>query len=292
MDISPIVIPRQDLLAAPSNPTGFIAEKVLPTLPVYQWSGSRPMAKVDTSTSASGRTNGVINTNTQSSNLVPFNMASSEVLDREGIGQAEIAMYGSKEAAERVLAFTGTLRVRTKIEADVYTLLAATNPVNVTADVYGGVLNAVLLLQPFGRVQLSGSAQAFNALRALPKIADVLKATGVPLTTLADVRSISANQLASAFRADVVNEAITPSVIWANNIIIASVEAMPEADPASFPQVGRNITYTWTLEAGKTAELVCEEKYDVTVNKPVLDFISYKQPVIANPAFTYALQIA
>lgn len=295
MDLNPIVIPRMDLLAAPSNPIkGFIGERVLPNLPVYQWSGSRPMAAVITTTTVSGRSGGAgtsILSNTHAANLVAYDMSTSEVIDREAIGQAEIAMFGSKEAAERVLAFTGTLRVKTSIETAIYNALVAKNVTDATGDVYAGILNAVLLLQPFGRVGLAGSVQAWNAVRALPKIGEVLKATGVPLTTVADVRSISASQLAAAFRADEVLEAITPSVIWAANKIVAYVIADETADPAAFPQVGRNLKYAWTLDAGKSVDMICEEKYDVTVNKPVLDFISYSAPKIANDAFIYTLTI-
>lgn len=295
MNINPVVVPRMDLLSAPSNPTGFIAELVLPSIPVFQWSGSVPMVKVDTSTTASGRSGGAgstINANTQTANLVPYNLSASEVIDREAIEQAQIAMYGSLEACERALAFTGTLRVRTKIETDVYNLMSTTNPINVTADVYGGVLSAVLLLQPYGQVQISGSAQALNVLRANPNVRDALKFTGAPISLVNDFRSITKNQLAGLFRADRVNEAITNTVIWANNILVVSVIPAPEMMPASFPQVGRNITYTWNMEGGKTVELVCEGKYDTSTNKDVLDFISYKQPVLANAAFTYALTIA
>ena len=288
---TPYVIPRQDLLASPINFTGFIAEKVLPTLNVMQWSGSRPMAPADVTTTAGGRDgNGNMIENDNKANLVPFDISQQgggEIADRQSMGVEKIAMYVDKIAAERKMAQTGILRIRTSIETAVRAVMVA-NPVDITADRFNGLLAAVQSKKGYGKVAIGGSYAALNAIRGLPEVKDRMKNIG---SSAGEARAVSDAQLAEIFTADQVVEATSPGTpIWTGTELVVWNIADPAFDPAQVPQVGRFFNYTWVLD-GQNWTITCEELFNPSSRKMVLDFVSYGKAYLANPQFKIALSI-
>lgn len=292
---NPYTISRQDLLASPIQFTGFIADKVLPTLNVMQWSGSRPMAKVNVVATAGGRdgSRNVIATN-RTANLVAYDISASasptgEIIDRQAVGVEQIQMWGTKEAAERVLAQTGQLRVKTSIETLVRAIMVA-NPVDIKTDVFGGLLSFVQSLKGYGKVAVAGSYSALNAIRALPQVGERMKAIGASLAP--DTRSISNTQLAEVFTADEVIQAESPGTpIWTANELVVFVKPDSGLDPAQVPQIGRFFNYTWVLD-GQNQTITCEELFNPATRDSVLDFVSYGKPYLANAEFKTALTIS
>jgi hypothetical protein len=289
---NPQVIIRNDLLALKSNPVGYIADKVLPPLRVFQKSGSRNAAvPVTASTAQSGRAaaGAITNVGTLSSNLVTF--TTSEILKRMRIDQAERAMFGSQEEYEAVLAWTGTKQVRDAIETKVATVTAnASSPTDVSSTKFTGILNAVQNVRPYGRVGIAGHIQAFNTVRAYPEVIDRMKATGVPLQGL-DTRSISAANLAAIFTADEIFEANTDTTIWNTNRLYVFVIPDPSVDPAGTPQVGRRHLYTFTGADGSLQTMTCEQMWDPSVRAEVLDFVVYDEAAIYNTTFDAHLSL-
>jgi hypothetical protein len=287
------VIPRQDLLASPINFTGFIADKVLPSLNVMQWSGSRPMAAANVTTTAGGRDgNGNVLGTSRTANLVSFDISrtgSGEIIDRQTVGVEQIQMWGTKEAAERVLAQTGLLRIKTSIEVAVRAALAA-DPVDISGvDLMGGLLSAVQSMKGYGKVAIAGSYAALNSIRALDAVKSRMSATGT--SSDAATRSITNAQLAEIFTADEVIQAESPGTpIWTATELVVLVKADPTLDPAQVPQVGRFFNYTWVLE-GQNSTITCEELYNPATRDSVLDFLAYGKPYLANTAFKTALKI-
>ena len=292
---TPYVIPRQDLLASPINYTGFIADKVLPVLNVMQWSGSRPMALADVTTTAGGRDgSGNVNQSNRTANLVSFDISrtaspTGEIIDRQAVGTEQIAMWGTKEAAERVLAQTGILRVKTSVETLVRAAMVA-GATDITGDIFNGLLVAIQQIKGYGKVAVAGSYAGFNAIRALPEVKDRMKAIGA--SAAPDVREISNKQLAEIFTADEFIQAESPGTpIWTAAELVAFIKPDPALDPAQVPQLGRFFNYTWVLD-GQNWIITAEELFNPATRDSVLDFVSYGKPYLANSGYKRSLKIA
>jgi hypothetical protein len=289
------VIVRNDLLALPSNPRGYIHDYVLPPLTVLQKSGSRNAATPVTSGSAqTGRAPGgtITNVGALTSNLVSFSV--TERLKRMTIDESERTMFGSDSEYEAVLSWTGTKQVNDKIETIVYNAtagIAAASCTNVSADIFGGVLAASQQLSAYGPVAIAGGVQAINQLRANPTVIDRMKATGIVLSPTDSVRSISGQQLAAIFEAQDVYEAKTDTVIWAADRIFVYVIPDPGSDPIGTIQVGRRLVYNFVGADGMMQSKTIEMLYDPTVRNNVLDTVVYDQALIYNANYGIALSL-
>ncbi len=287
------VIQRNDLISLRSNPAGYIGDLVLPPLNVYQKSGSRNAASpVTGSTAQSGRSPGgaITNTGNLTSNLVSFTTA--EILKRMLIDESERAMFGSDAEYEGVLAWTGSKQVRDAIETKVVTATAnGSIGTNATGNIFGSILAVTQFLSAYGRVGLAGNASAFNQVRQDPTVIERMRATGVPLTTIQDVRSISSSQLAAVFTADMVVEAKTDTVIWPSNRIYAYVIADPSADPIGTIQVGRRLVYNFIGADGSNQTMTMEMLYDPSTRSNVLDTVVYDQAKVYNTIFANVISL-
>lgn len=306
--LSPWVEVRQDLVTDPQMPTGFIADKVLPRLNVFQWTGSRAFAPYSLVTTATGRdANGNIIGRRLNPNIISYDVSqtTAEVIDRNIVSEAAIQNWGSVEAAEKNCAMFGVLVGKSSIEQKVANYImgpnaptmiangAAGTPIDLSQQdttgntIYLGLLAMALALRPYAsskNLVMVGNVAAFNALRALPNMRDLLKATGNPLTSTDDVMGIAANRLASIFRVDEVIEAITPTAIWPANRIAVLVRPDPSLDPAMVPQLGRLVNYCWTFD-GLEWPLKCQTTFLTGANDKAVDVMAYVQPIIANSLY-------
>lgn len=292
MQSTPQVIVRNDLINLKTNPAGYIADMVLPPLNVYAISGSRnaALANVTGSAQLNRSPSTSVTANIQQSNMISFTC--QEIISRQVMDEGQRAMFGSDSEFESVLAFTGSKMVKDAIETKVATLTAnAAAPQNIIGNIFGGLLTAVQFLSAYGRVQLSGSVAAWNTVRADTTVIDRMKATGVPLTTVQDVRSISASQLAAVLEADEVLEARTDTLIWQANRIFACVKVDSAADPMGTPQTGRRLIYAFIGADGTTQTMTCEQMWDTTLRNNVLDFVTYDVGKIYNTLFAKTLSL-
>lgn len=284
---------RNELLALPSNPRGYIGEMVLPALKTVNKVGYRyAAAPVTASTAQSGRTAAasISNIGTLASNPVSFTCA--EVLKRMIIGDEEAAEFGSEDQYLAVLAWTASKQVRDAVEAKIATLTAnASSPTDISAAIFTGIKTKVDLLSAYGPVCIAGSVTAFNTLRSDATVIDRMKATGTVLTPIVETRSISANQIAAMFGADACFEAKTDTAIWNTNRLFAYVKPDASVDPMSTPQLGRLLTYTYRDGEEAQQELACQLMWDTTLRTNVLDVVGYNVGKIFNSFLGYHLSL-
>ena len=132
---------------------------------------------------------------------------------------------------------------------------------------------AVDALKGLGDIMLVGSSAAFNALRQNTQIKEVIKATGTPLLTLDQAKSVGSAVLAAAFGVSCVMEATGfANSIWSASYIGAVVKVNPAYDSMSVPQFGRRLVYTWTTE-GVNETIVCEETVITSTRQLAYDFV-------------------
>lgn len=287
------VVERQDLLALPTNPRGYIGDKVLPTLRVRHKVGDRYMTAVSTSDAAqTGRSPAGSITASTTINSNPVSYTCAEVIKRTVMGDEERNEFGTEDEYLATLAWNATKCVRDANESKIATLTAnANSPTDITSDIFYGIKQKVDLLSAYGMVGIAGNSVALDVVRQNPTVTDRMKATGSILAPVVDVRSISGAMLAAIFGASEVHEAKTDTAIWSTHRVYVYVIADPSVDPMANPQLGRFLSYGFPNVEGPNQDLACRLQWLPTVNANVLDVVSYNVGKIANSIFGYHLSI-
>lgn len=296
---------RQDLIAAPTNPKGFVYKDICPVLGIAQWSGNIPTAVATTTTSVAGRdVDGNVDRTQKSSTLTAFDMSSGEQVDGSLIRQHEITHYGSVEAAERVLAIKGVNTISTKLETIVYDAykgaslsgtatvaapLDAGKYTNISTDKFNGIHNTVLAMQPWGRVAVIAGVGAYNSIRTdsiVIQRAQFLAGSA----NEGQLRSISKEQLAMIFEADEVFVSNPSTSVWGVDRVVVMVIPDPSLHPMVAPQAARLVQFNWTLD-GTNYDMICEELYDPLAKALAIDVTAFAQVIVPNTRFIQALSI-
>lgn len=289
-------IPRQDILGSVAAliplARGYIADICHPPLTVNQISGTRPAQLYNSSgTAQSGRAHGgtITGVNDRTANLDTFSCV--EKISRQTIDVRDTKMFGGAAGQELALGVSALREIRDAIESAVVTNVQA-SPVGSSGDPYLDIRTDVQALAGFGDVIIVGNYVAFDKLRQNSTVIERMKATGVPVMGL-DVREYASAQLAAIFGASAVFEARgTATSAWNSTILTCMVQADPNLDPMSIPQVGRRYVYAYTFGGEENQTITVEQGYDISVRNDVLDFVTYTDSNTINSAFQKVRTIA
>lgn len=250
---------RPDLEALPIAQRPFYAtDKIFPLLPKAMRQGTLYYSDIIADVSAqTGRTAGNAPTeNTISDQQTTFNLENDEFIDREKIPDGDIAGLGGLDAAQQKAARKGKRAVGNAIEDLTVANILANGSVSYT-DVGTNLVRAVGLgksnlmdYEGVNRIALCISKRLFDLIKTIDEIKTVMAYTGVPLTTLQDVRGVSPNQVAGALGVDEI--LIGNNTQWYSESATyqdrAALVALPDPgmEPDETVQVGRTLWFSAT----------------------------------------------
>jgi len=264
-------IRRPDLEELPVAQRPFyVTERILPLLPKAVRQGTLYYSELQSDVSAeSDRTAGEApNENTISDAKTTFDLENEEYIDREKIPDCEIAGLGGLDAAQMKAARKGKRAVGNSIEK-----LTAANILdngNATYTDIGSSLirtlgqrrDVLLDLEGVNSIALVISSRLFHLIKTYEEIQEAMAYTGVPITSLRDVRGVRPNQVAATLGVDEIIVAnntqwYTESATYQDR---AALVALPDGnvEPDEVVQLGRTL---WFSPSGIVP--AAEELYEV-----------------------------
>ena len=250
---------RPDLEALPvAQRPFFITDRVFPLLPKAMRQGTLYYSDIISDVSAqTGRTAGnAPNENTISDQKTTFDLENDEFIDREKIPDGDIAGLGGLDAAQMKAARKGKRAVGNAVEDLTAANILANGSVTYTdigsslIRAVGNKVDAILDYEGASRVALVISARLFHMIKTYKEIKASMAFTGVPITTLRDVRGVRPDQVAAALGVDEI--IIGNNTQWYNQSSTyqdrAALVALPDGnvEPDEIVQVGRTLWFSAT----------------------------------------------
>lgn len=250
---------RPDLEALPIAQRPFyVTERILPLLPKAVRQGTQYYSEIQSDVSAeSDRTAGEApNENTISDQKTTFDLENEEFIDREKIPDCEIAGLGGLDAAQMKGARKGKRAVGSEVEKLTAANILANGNVTYT-DIGSSLIRTVgqrrdvlLDLEGVNSIALVISSRLFHMIKTYKEIKESMAFTGVPITTLQDVRGVRPNQVAATLGVDEI--IVANNTQWYNESATyedrAALVALPDAsvEPDEIVQVGRTLWFSAT----------------------------------------------
>lgn len=287
---------RPDLEALPFKNPGFIADFLMPIVPVNV-KAANPVYYSDILADATVQTARSLTSapaaTTYASATTSFSCA--ERISRIQAGESEVALLGGLEAAQAKMARRGKRGIGSFIESN---CAAATFGAITPVDILGSFLakfdvaKETVMDYASGRLALFGSTRIINRLKRYNEVVERMSFTGVPIGNLRDVRSISDDMLAAALGVDVVLAG--PSAEWLATSTYdgyLGVMVLPDAamDPDEEVQFGRRYVYIGDgLTEGNPYRVETFRSDDLRTQ--VCDVSVWSNAVTFNPETCYVLK--
>lgn len=248
---------RPDLEALPVAQRPFyISDRIFPILPKAMRQGTLYYSDIVADVSAqTGRTAGNAPTeNTVTDAKTTFDLENDEFIDREKIPDADIAGLGGLDAAQQKAARKGKRAVGNAVEDLTAANVLDNGSVSYT-DIGSSLIRAVgagkatlMDYEGASQVALVISMRLFELIKTYQEIESAMAYTGVPITTLADVRGVQPNQVAAALNVDEI--IVGNNTQWYNHSATyqdrAALVALPDGnvEPDEVVQVGRTCWFS------------------------------------------------
>ena len=287
---------RPDLEAMDVKMPNYIGGRIAPVLGRAFKTGTVYFKDIRADSGAqTGRSLGAAPTNNlYTAAKTTFDLDSDELIDRNGAGRSEIDMLGGILPAQIEFARKGRRAVGDVMEGYVAAaVLAATQIRDIGDSIIDAVDTAKAVIQDTvpGLVAFVCSQRIYNRISRYTEIAARMTYTGVPLTTIEEVRGLKARQMAAILNVDMV--LIGPNSTWYDGSATytdrAALVMIPETEDPIDPRSELQTLRMITLELEGTPDVLVESFYNSNLKTEQVDVQQWAELKTFNAEGIYTL---
>lgn len=294
---------RPDLERLPvAQRPGYITGRLFPMLPKGSRQGTQYYSDIEADVAAqTGRSAGTApNQETLSDQKTTFNLEDDEFIKRIEVPDDDIAGLGGLNPAQQKAARKGKRSVGNAIED-----LTASNVLDNASVSYNDIgssiidavtegMGTVMDYEGDGPVALVISFKLFHLIKRYTEIKDAMAYTGVPTSTLRDVRGVRPNQVAAALGVDEVilgnnTQWYSQSATYQDRAAVVKLPE-PSMEPDEDVQVGRTLWFSPTGLMPQTGQLYeVHAWYSEDEISEMVDVRAYAEQKVFNDELIYGL---